>query len=602
MSNKQYYDYKIKEFVEKYPSFKGMQDYHQFILLCIKNFFYNDASIPFDQDLVKYFITDGSNDGGIDAVFNDPTSESNDLIIVQSKYVENTAIKDAEIIGELAKVADTLKKIKNNKVADLNPNMLEQYKKTEFEMENDAQTKIYFFTTYTPPTQKARLSIQKNVNQYFEEFGDIVINFEDDIHSEIDMNENGSLLVEYDELELDKANNYLQYNESVLVNIKASSLQNLRIRRKDSLLGLNLRFHIQDKKVDKGIIDTIQKDSKNFWYKNNGIVIICDDFTISGNKLKLKEFSIINGGQTTAIIGKTDIPDGDFLIQCKVVKSQGKNEDEKVEFLNNIARATNSQKPIKIADLKANDTHQVKLKKKFNEIGIFYITKKGEKAQTKKFTEPYEITNLEQVGKLSLASVLQMPGSSRSNSKKMYQDEYYYQIFGDSSKPCYVKDTIKISYYYEKFTKTNISFFSEDSQAMIKNGKTFTLATIGFLAKLEGKVIDYEKVKLLIDNTDELKKHLARMDGIDCLIANKIDNEKTLMNEIFSIIGDEVLGFCYFNAKERAKRQGTVVAPSDYLKDDQNYYKDVLARVIVIYNKNVKFSQNFKTLFLKNEK
>ena len=44
-----------------------------------------------------------------------------------------------------------------------------------------------------------------------------------------------------------------------------------------------------------------------------------DDFTIDGNTITIKNFSIINGGQTTKLIGETDFST-DFFVQCKIIK------------------------------------------------------------------------------------------------------------------------------------------------------------------------------------------------------------------------------------------------------------------------------------------
>lgn len=52
------------------------------------------------------------------------------------------------------------------------------------------------------------------------------------------------------------------------------------------------------------------------------------------------------------------MPDLDFYLQCKVVKSIGVSENERDTFITNIAEATNSQKPIKTKDLKANTPEQ----------------------------------------------------------------------------------------------------------------------------------------------------------------------------------------------------------------------------------------------------
>ena len=113
-----FFEYHIETMKEKYPTFRKYQNYHIFTLLCIKYFFYSESGIAFDQDVIEEFLTDGANDGGIDAIFNDPTSEGNDLIIVQSKFYENTALGTDNVAGELYKINETLKKLQSNKISE----------------------------------------------------------------------------------------------------------------------------------------------------------------------------------------------------------------------------------------------------------------------------------------------------------------------------------------------------------------------------------------------------------------------------------------------------------------------------------------------------
>ena len=107
-----YFDYHLSSLKEKYPVFTPYENYHVFTFLCIKYFFFSEAGIPFDQDIVLDYLTDGANDGGIDAIFNDPTSENNDIIVVQSKFYENTILSTDVVAGELYKINETLKKLK----------------------------------------------------------------------------------------------------------------------------------------------------------------------------------------------------------------------------------------------------------------------------------------------------------------------------------------------------------------------------------------------------------------------------------------------------------------------------------------------------------
>ena len=120
---------------------------------------------------------------------------------------------------------------------------------------------------------------------------------------------------------------------------------------------------------------------------------------------------------------------------------------------------------------------------------------------------------------------------------------------------------------------------------MLKNGKTFQLAAIMFLCKIERGVFTYDTVAGLLKNVDDLKNVLRSMDDMTTLIRGQIDNEEELFYNLFSIIGEDVLGYCFDDAVERAEDEQKTIAPSDYLKSDNNYYRYVLKRLWSMYNK-----------------
>lgn len=580
-----FFEYHIETMKEKYPIFKMYQNYHIFTLLCIKYFFYSEAGISFDQDMIEDFLTDGANDGGIDAIFNDPTSEGNDLIIVQSKFYENTELGTDNVAGELYKINETLKKLQNNKISEFNEKLVTAYRNATSQMEDNANIRIVFFTSYQPKNKRERNKLDKSMRDYFGKY-DLEMNFRSDIEAQIELCDNGKVCVDFDKITIDEKDNYLKYKNSIIVNVSAVSLQELQNRRRNGLLGMNLRYYVRKKDVDTGIEKTIQKEPENFWYKNNGILIICDDYKIDGKELKLWKFSIVNGGQTTNRIGRADI-DKDFYLQCKVVKSEGNTAEERDRFALDIAEATNAQKPIKKADLKANTPEQIRLKERLNRYQVYYITKKGDKTP-KQYSEPYQTATLEQVGKLGLAAVLQMPGSSRSNSQRMYNDEYYYPIFGKSAKEGVIADLLKISYYYDKFVKFYIKDKGSDEKTvlpMMKNGRTFQYACITFLCKINYGVFTYDTIAGLLSNQDNLKSVLREMGDMESLISVKLQNEEDIFMNIFSVIGNDVLGYCFDNALYKAEEEQRTLAPSDYLKSDINYYRDIIRRVWHIYNK-----------------
>ncbi|MDI9215610.1 AIPR family protein [Clostridium tertium] len=591
-----YFKFHIDNLKNKYPVFLTLKDYHIFSLLCIKYFFFSDAGIPFDPDIVLEYLTDGPNDGGIDAIFNDPTSEGNDVIIVQSKYYEHSELSAQDVAGELYKINETIKLLQSNKVSGFNEKLVTAFRNATSQCEDNGEIRICFFTSYQPKSKRERNKIEKNMKSYFNKY-DLEMNFRTEVESQIELCDNGKLFVDYDKLVLDRKDNYLKYENSIIVNISAQSLQELQNRRRNGLLGMNLRYYVRQKAVDSGIETTISKEPENFWYKNNGILIVCDDYSLDGTEIKLFNFSIVNGGQTTNRIGKLDI-DKDFYLQCKIVKAKGNSRNDKDTFINNIAESTNSQKPIKKADLKANTPDQLRLRERLHKKHIYYITKKGDKTP-KQYTEPYQTATLEQVGKLGLAAILQMPGSARSNSQRMYNDEYYYSIFGPDAREGVIADLLKISYYYDQFVKTNIKYKGYDEKTvlpMIKNGRTFQYACITLLCKINCGVFSYDMIASLLNNTDELKIALRQMGDINSIIANNIENESETFFEIFSEIGEEVLGYCFDNALEKAESEQKSLAPSDYLKSDLNYYKDVIKRLWSRFNKSKDLRNNINKL------
>ena len=166
--------------------------------------------------------------------------------------------------------------------------------------------------------------------------------------------------------------------------------------------------------ANRNIIESIQEHPENFWYYNNGIILICDDYLIDGSNILVRNFSIINGGQTTKLVGETDF-DQDFYIQCKIIKNKYESVDERLEFIANVAEATNTQKPIKDKDLIANRIEQRLLKRQLADAGIYCQIKRGEKVNKKLYPAAWQNTTNEELGQFLLSFVYQKPGTARGS-------------------------------------------------------------------------------------------------------------------------------------------------------------------------------------------
>ena len=83
---------------------------------------------------------------------------------------------------------------------------------------------------------------------------------------------------------------------------------------------------------------------------------------------------------------------------------------------------------------------QKRLRERLKSKGVFYIIKKGDPVP-KHYAEPYQHTTINEVGKLGLACVLQMPASIGSGYRdKIYLDKYRYSLFGPEAKEGVIAD------------------------------------------------------------------------------------------------------------------------------------------------------------------
>lgn len=291
------------------------------------------------------------------------------------------------------------------------------------------ESKIHF-VFYTSALQSGirRDRIEKKFREQFAGISNIEVSvlFADDVIDEIKESESRRPTVESAKIRIDEKDNYLLYGDgAAIVNVSAYSIKQLYAQHNTNLLARNLRYHVAGRDIDNAIKETISNDPDSFWLKNNGITIICDDFKIDGKEVKLKNFSIVNGGQTTFMLHKSIgiNRENDLYLPCKIIKIIGNTEDEKNSFTLSIAKATNSQKAIKAVDLKANSPEQVRFAREMRNAGIFYQTKRGEKVPPE-FKEPYLNTDLVEIGKLCLAGIFQVPCQSRAHPSDLYKDKY----------------------------------------------------------------------------------------------------------------------------------------------------------------------------------
>ena len=135
------------------------------------------------------------------------------------------------------------------------------------------------------------------------------------------------------------------------------------------LLESNVRAFLQQTgKVNRGIRDTIRHNPEMFLPYNNGLATTAIDVKteqIQGQNFitSVKDFQIVNGGQTTASLFhtfkkfKSDLSEVFVQMKLTVIK----DEEKKSEMVPNISRYANSQNKVSELDLSSNNAFLIKL-------------------------------------------------------------------------------------------------------------------------------------------------------------------------------------------------------------------------------------------------
>ena len=224
----------------------------------------------------------------------------------------------------------------------------------------------------------------------------------------------------------------------------------------EDLFDDNVRIFLSKSNItNKKIIETARKNSREFFFYNNGVTIICDSCKIMGgspNSIKLLNYQVVNGGQTIHAIYEAARADYNCLydveILCRIFA--GTDEDKRSK----IARYTNTQTPVTERDLSSLDYVQKLLSEEFTLLGLYYERKANQ--YKSKVSRKYRYDSW-RTGQLLLAFKLGKPNIARSNKKEVFSDNYVDEVFdGDVN----AKEIIQL-YKLDAFLKADVGQYRQ---------------------------------------------------------------------------------------------------------------------------------------------
>jgi len=355
-------------------------------------------------------ITDGTDDGGLDAYFIDKANKT--VHVIQSKFRETAANFEGKEIG-----LDDLSKMEVDEIvkgADLGKNgrsyngKIKQFQNIlgQTEYLGQYKWKLVFLANFKhgDVLQKLYKDYTVEVFDYSRAYTELVFPV---ISGTYFKAENLHIVVSLDNVS--GGNSRVSYSvdtslgeaEVTLIFAPIKEIGAMMSKYRNSILAFNPRSYLglATNEVNSKIADTIKSSKTNeFALFNNGITIVADEAGYSdktGKKsvahLELLNPQIINGGQTAYTLCKvyddvtnglapSDVFDGkEVLLKIITIDPSAATAEQRMSLIENISEATNYQTKIDEADRRSNEAIQLKLQQlMYERHGLFYERKAGE--------------------------------------------------------------------------------------------------------------------------------------------------------------------------------------------------------------------------------
>lgn len=372
----------IKREIEEITKTENFPDAGKgFVFWVLKNYF------DLEDETAHGSLIDSPNDKRVDAF----VEQGENIKVVQCKFFEDPAkmVGGNEIVLfkgclDWLRRPDEVKRLGLPRFYDASLTFSEAW-----EDGVEAQLHFFAFGKFSSEAEDEQIvfnnsDLKERVQIHFHDIEDILAIWE------LKFQEENPLAKESIRLELTQGEYFVRKGEipSIVATIRGNDLLTMYKKYGDRLFERNIRFYRGAGRgsINAKIVDTIldADDQENFWYYNNGISFVCQDFSINADSdppiLEVQGFQVINGCQTTVCLSEArkrasnwaDIPQG-VQILSRFIKAPVREVDL-------ITLYTNSQNPVSEMQLKSNCPIQKRLKDELTQYSppYFYSIKEGD--------------------------------------------------------------------------------------------------------------------------------------------------------------------------------------------------------------------------------
>jgi hypothetical protein len=357
-----------------------------------------------DFEKRQALITDGANDGGLDAYYIDEDAKK--LHLIQSKFrttkdnFETKSISTDELVRmEINNIIKGRKKDSNGNAFNSKiENFQTEWSRIKDQAKYDIIVLILGNLKKLNDSQVRRLTENTKYEVFDCErtYNELIFplcsgTYYDPKEITIEMN-----LFEKPDPVLNQKieTQYGKYDVRILF-VPIQEIGRILSKYKNSILQCNPRNYLALSRnpVNKKIHESILKTTTNeFAILNNGITMIASSFSFTDatgksetGQIIITKPQIINGGQTAYVLSEIFDSRKDIKsfkkkeVLLKVIIIGGNNSKSNEKFMEEISNATNQQTRVDESDRRSNDPIQISLQKLiYSNYGYFYGRKKGE--------------------------------------------------------------------------------------------------------------------------------------------------------------------------------------------------------------------------------
>ena len=333
-------------------------------------------------DVAARSVVDGTNDNGIDAIFFNRKEKI--LWLVQSKWFKNGQGEPGT--GDTHKFKAGVLNLIDDKIGLFNEKIQTKQQEIEDAL-NDYEIKINIVLAYTGGDSFSTHN-QRIIDDLLSTINDAsdIATFSRFTTSHAHKSLAGILDGQPIKAEI-AIENWGKTEEpypSIYGAVNGSYFAQLWEKYRGRLFSENIREFLGRSSVNDGMQNTIANEPHNFFYYNNGVTILCQNFVkkplVSGRgtgQFEINDLKIVNGAQTVGCIGSSYEQNPASIesinVFTKIISLENGNE----ELGNNITQNTNTQNKIEKRDFVSLDPQQERLKIELALEGITYQVKRS---------------------------------------------------------------------------------------------------------------------------------------------------------------------------------------------------------------------------------